>query len=83
MRFMGKKGKRIISIILSTALILCFLSVITPMKSEAADKKLTLEKARSLALKNSSDYEEAQLAVNAKKAERESALKAINMKKTD
>ncbi|MCR4892618.1 MAG: hypothetical protein K5989_10625 [Lachnospiraceae bacterium] len=46
-----------------------------------ANKKLTMSTCRSLALKNSSAYESAEMAVDSKRAAMESAVKALNLKK--
>jgi len=73
--------KRLISIALSLAVFFSALSVWPPLVTDAADKVLSLSMARTLAIRNSSEYELALMKVDSKKAERESALKAIKLKK--
>ena len=75
--------KRMISIALCLAVFFSALITFPSIRTEAATKVLTLQTARTLALRNSDKYELAQMKVDSKKAERESALKAIKLKKKD
>ena len=79
----GKRRNRIISIVLCMAVLLSALATYPPVRTEAASKVMTLKTARTLALRNSSAYELAEMKVDSKQAERESALKAIKLKKKD
>ena len=72
-----------ISIALCLAVFFSALITFPSIRTEAATKVLTLQTARTLALRNSDKYELAQMKVDSKKAERESALKAIKLKKKD
>ncbi len=74
---------RMMSIALCAAILICVLFVYPPVRVEAADKLLTLKTAVTLALKNSDSYELALMKVDSKKAARESALKAIKLRKKD
>ena len=74
---------RMMSIALCAAILFCVLFVYPPVRVEAADKLLTLKTAVTLALKNSDSYELALMKVDSKKAARESALKAIKLRKKD
>jgi len=78
-----KLKNRLFSIALCLAVFLSVFSVFPPIRVEAAQKVLTLGTARTLAIRNSTAYELAQMKVDSKKAERESALKAIKLKKKD
>ncbi len=78
---MRKWKKRLISIAICMAVLFSALAVYPPIRIDAADKVLTLAIARKLALRNSAAYELAQMKVDSKKAERESALKSIKLKK--
>ena len=73
--------KRLISIALSVAVFFSALAAWPPLVTDAADRVLTLSTAITLAIRNSSEYELALMKVDSKKAERESALKAIKLKK--
>ena len=73
--------KRLIGIALGLAILVSMLAVYPPTRIEAADKVLSLSTARKLAIRNSSAYELAKMKVDSKKAERESALKGIKLKK--
>ena len=77
----GKWKKRLISIAISLAVLFSVLATYPPIKTEAATKVLTLKTARTLALRNSSAYELAQMKVDSKKAERESAIKSLTLRK--
>ena len=83
MKFARTWRKRLFSIALSVAVLVSMLAIYPPIKTDAADKVLTLSTARNLAIRNSSAYELAQMKVDSKKAARESALKAIKLKKKD
>ena len=78
-----KLKNRLFSIALCLAVFLSVFSVYPPIRVEAAQKVLTLGTARTLAIRNSTAYELAQMKVDSKKAERESVLKAIKLKKKD
>ncbi len=56
-------------------------STVPAVRVHAADKKLTLSLARSLALEHSSKREAAELSVIQKTAQRESSLKALKLQK--
>ncbi len=58
----------------------CAVTAVPPVPCMAADKKMTLQTARSLAISNSSKYESAEMAVDSKQAARDSALKGIKLK---
>ena len=79
----GKRKNRIIGIVLCMAVLFSALAAYPPMRTEAANKVMTLKTARTLALRNSSAYELAEMKVDSKQAERESALKSIKLKKKD
>jgi len=79
----GSWIKRIICIALTVAVFFSVLSINPPVIVEAANKVLTLSTARTLAIRNSSAYELAVMKVDSKKAARESAIKAIKLKKKD
>ncbi len=83
MKKASKWKKRLTGIVLSMAMLISALSTSPSVETEAANKVLTLKMARSLALQNSSAYELAEMKVDSKKAERESALKSIKLKKKD
>lgn len=56
-----------------------------PLQAQAAlpvQKKLTLAAARRLAIENSTEYESAELTIEAKKAAYESAVKSVKLKET-
>ena len=59
----------------------CAVTAIPSVSAAAADKPMTLQTARSLALASSSAYESAEMSVDSKKAARDSALKSIKLKK--
>ena len=80
MRKTGKWRKRLISAALSAAVLVSMLMTYPPIPTDAADKNLTLDEARALALRNDASYEAAKMQVEAKKAERESAVKAVKMR---
>ncbi|MBR3539397.1 MAG: TolC family protein, partial [Eubacterium sp.] len=72
--------KRMISMVLCMMFFFSALAAWPPLKTDAADRVLTLSAAITLALRNSSEYELAEMKVDSKKAERESALKAIKLR---
>lgn len=73
--------KSMIGIALCLAMLVSVLSTYPPLRTDAANKVLTLATARSLALRNSSEYELALMKVDSKKAARESAVKSLKLRK--
>ncbi|MBQ7564203.1 MAG: hypothetical protein IJT16_09460 [Lachnospiraceae bacterium] len=79
-----KRNRHLYGAVLFTLFVfVCFLSALRVRVYGAADRTLTLETARSLALSRSDDYKSAQKEVEEKSAQRESALKAIRLTKAD
>ncbi len=77
-------GKRTLSAILGAVMALS-MSIAPQIQAEAATpakKTLSLKVCRSLALAESSEYESAEIAVEAKKAAYESAVKAVKLKES-
>ena len=64
MKFARTWRKRLFSIALSVAVLVSMLAIYPPIKTDAADKVLTLSTARNLAIRNSSAYELAQMKVD-------------------
>lgn len=86
---MRKEGKekrtnrilRRVTALITAAAVLCpVFSAAFPVTVQGADKVLTLKAAMSLALQASDAYESAEMAVDQKKAAKQSALKAIRVK---
>ncbi len=71
---------RLVAVILVFALLCPAFLGLFQKEVKAADKVITLKTARSLALQASSAYESAEMAVESKKASRESALKSLKVK---
>ena len=73
--------KRIISIALCWAVLISALITFPSMDTEAATKSLSIATAIKLAIRNSDEYEQAQMKVDSKNAERESAIKSLKLRK--
>jgi hypothetical protein len=73
------------SIFAGTLAAVCLTVSAMPVQVQAvlpAQKKLTLAAARRLAVENSTEYESAELTIEAKKAAYESAVKSVKLKET-
>ncbi|MBO4457628.1 MAG: hypothetical protein J5802_07905 [Butyrivibrio sp.] len=74
------KGKRALAVAFTISCLICSFLSGTSTEVQAADKKLTMKAARSLALQNSTEYENAEDKVLAKQSAYDSAVKAIGIK---
>ncbi|MCR4657918.1 MAG: TolC family protein [Lachnospiraceae bacterium] len=73
--------KRAVAMLLSLSMTVPSVTCFFTVQVKAADRVLTLSAARSLALQASDAYESAEMNVSSKQAARDSALKALKVKK--